>query len=112
MSPVLQETNPESGSVSTKHALREGLPRCLREISGTIPGHLAAPRALCYTPSRGMGGATGKGWLMDDAYLKRRVREETLAALKAAHPSARRIHLELARRYRKLVVRPRDETLA
>ena len=35
----------------------------------------------------------------DAIYFMRRANEERLAAMKAAHPSARRAHLELAGRY-------------
>jgi hypothetical protein len=46
---------------------------------------------------------------MDTAYLKRRLREETEAALRAAHPSAKRVHLELASRYKDLAAGTQDE---
>lgn len=42
---------------------------------------------------------------MEQEYLKRRMREETLAALKAAHPRVRLVHIELADRYRALVTK-------
>ena len=45
-----------------------------------------------------------KEWPMegDATYFARRANEERAAALKAAHPTARRCHLELARRYDEL----------
>lgn len=38
----------------------------------------------------------------DWIYFTRRANEERVAAMKAAHPSARRSHLELAERYNEL----------
>lgn len=38
----------------------------------------------------------------DAIYLNRRASEERIAAMKAAHPNARRAHLEMARRYEEL----------
>jgi hypothetical protein len=35
----------------------------------------------------------------DAAYFGRRAQEERVAAMKAAHPAARRAHLDMARRY-------------
>lgn len=44
------------------------------------------------------------GWLMesDSAYFARRAANERVAAMKAAHPTARQAHLELAKRYDEL----------
>lgn len=38
----------------------------------------------------------------DSIYFSRRAHEERTAAMKAAHPSARSAHLEMARRYDEL----------
>jgi hypothetical protein len=38
----------------------------------------------------------------DANYFSRRANEERVAAMKAAHPSARRSHLEMAERYAEL----------
>jgi hypothetical protein len=39
----------------------------------------------------------------DRVYFSRRAQEERVAAMKTAHPHARRVHMELARRYDDLV---------
>jgi uncharacterized protein (DUF2461 family) len=51
----------------------------------------------CYTAIRRLIG----GWLMEaeNLYLNRRAIEERLAAMRAAHPRARKAHLDLAEHY-------------